>query len=283
MSSAAAVDRVRKQLGAARAGHGGTLDPLATGVLPIAVGAATKLASFLLAEDKAYEAHALLGAATSTLDRSGMITEEKPWAHVTRDAVLAALAARVGEQDQIPPMHSAIKVDGVRLYRRAHAGEAIDRAPRRVRVDRLELLAFEPPRLVLAIACGKGMYVRSLIADVAADLGTVGHMTELRRTRAGAFAIADAIALADVTPATRLVPLEDLCQLPRVAVTDAELLRLVLHAVQIDPARLGAAAERFQLVDGSGKLLAIAHADAGKVIYDRVFPELHRDGTPRAP
>jgi tRNA pseudouridine55 synthase len=276
MTSAAAVDRVRKQLGAARAGHGGTLDPLATGVLAIAVGAATKLASFLLADDKGYEAEAILGIATSTLDRAGMTTETKPWEHVTREAVVAAMAARLGEHDQVPPMHSAIKVDGVRLYRHAHMGEEVDRAARRVRIDQFELLAFEPPRLVVRIACGKGTYVRSLLADLAADLGTVGHLSELRRTRAGAFGIEQAVRLADVTRATPLIPVEQLSGLPEVAVPDAEHRRLILGAVQIDPARIGATAERFQLVDGGGVLLAIAHAANGVIVYDRVFPELHR-------
>ncbi len=178
-------------------------------------------------------------------------------------------------------MHSAIKVDGVRLYKRAHLGEEIDRAPRRVRVDRLELVAFEPPRFTLAIACGKGTYVRSLVADIAADVGTVAHVTELRRTRAGAFGIEQALPLDQVTPAGvagRWIAVERLSGLPEVAVGDAELVRLVLHAVQIAPARLGVTTPRFQLVDAAGHLLAIAHVDptGEKVIYDRVFPELHR-------
>lgn len=291
MTSAAAVDRVRRQLGAARAGHGGTLDPIATGVLPIAINAATKLASYMLADDKAYDCEAVFGTATSTLDRTGMVTDTKPWAHVTRDALQAALAARLGEHDQVPPMHSAIKVDGIRLYKRAHLGEEIERRARRVRVDRFELRAFDPPHFAVAIACGKGTYVRSLIADVATDLGTVAHLTALRRTRAGAFAIEQAIALADVTPAAiagRLIAVEVLSGLPAVAVTDPELLRLVLHAVQIDPARLGASQPAFQLVDGAGRLLALVHtlrhADGDKVIYDRVFPELHHHaGSPGPP
>jgi tRNA pseudouridine55 synthase len=173
----------------------------------------------------------------------------------------------------------------VRLYKRAHAGEEIERASRRVRIDRFELREFAPPRLVLSIACGKGTYVRSLIADLATDLGTVAHLTELRRTQAGVFSIAHALPLDQVTPdavAGRLIPVERLSGLPEVSVTDPELLRLVLHAVQIDPARLGASEARFQLVDGAGRLLAICHAEADKVIYDRVFPELHRH-VPRAP
>src|SRR5262249_55654900 len=163
----------------------------ATGVLPMAIGAATKLASFLLAEDKAYIADAVLGVATDTLDRTGAVVAEQPWAHVDEDAVRRALSARVGEHDQVPPMYSAIKVGGIRLHEGARAGEDVPRAPRRVRIDRLELVAFEPPRVRVAIACGKGTYVRSLIADLATDLGTVAHLAELRRTRAGRFDIAD--------------------------------------------------------------------------------------------
>src|SRR5256885_1154686 len=145
MTSAHAVEAVSMRLRADRAGHGGTLDPIATRVLAIAINAATKLASFLLADDKAYVADAVLGTATDTLDRTGAVVDEKPWAHVTREALAAACAARVGEHDQVPPMYSAIKIGGVPLHLRARAGEDVARAPRRVRIDRCELLTFDPP------------------------------------------------------------------------------------------------------------------------------------------
>ncbi|HLL25314.1 MAG TPA: tRNA pseudouridine(55) synthase TruB, partial [Kofleriaceae bacterium] len=165
MSSAAAVDHVKRALGASRAGHGGTLDPLATGVLPVCLDAATKLAPYLLADDKAYEAEGLFGSETDTLDRTGRVVREAA-VSVTEAALRAAIAARLGAQLQVPPMYSAIKQAGVRLYERARAGEEVERAPRQIRIDRLELLAFEPPRFRIAVACSKGTYIRSVVADL---------------------------------------------------------------------------------------------------------------------
>lgn len=273
LSSAGAVDRVKRALGAARAGHGGTLDPIATGVLPICLGAATKLAPYLLADDKAYEAEGVLGLATDTLDRTGRVVAELP-VEVDEAAFRAALARRTGEQDQVPPAFSAIKRGGVPMYRRARAGEEVELAPRRIRIDRLELLAFEPPRFRIAVACSKGTYVRSLVADLGADAGCGAHLAELRRTRSGRFRIEDAIALDRVAPgavAAHLVPLAAATGLPSVRVPAAQV-GPVRSGVQLPLAALAAEGlERFQLVDEAGRLLAIAHAGAGRVVYDRVF------------
>ena len=271
MSSATAVDRVRRGLGVARAGHGGTLDPIATGVLAICVGAATKLAQFMLADDKAYLADGVLGIETDTLDRTGRVVAERP-ANVSREALLAALAAHTGEQSQIPPMYSAIKQGGVRLYERARAGEHVERAPRRIRIDRLELLAFEPPRFRLAIACSKGTYIRTLIADLGAAVGAGAHMAELRRVRSGRFAIEDAVTL-DRLGDARLVPPDQATDLPRVVVASHQVAQ-VLSGLQLPAATLRIEAKQFQMLDEHGTLLAVAHADAGWTVYDRVFPEL---------
>ena len=271
MSSAAAVDSVKKRLGAQRAGHGGTLDPIATGVLPICLDEATKLAQYLLADDKGYEADLLLGVETDTLDRTGTVTATRP-VEVTREAMLAALAARTGEQDQVPPMYSAIKQGGVRLYQHARAGVEVEREARRIRIDALELLAFEPPRVRIAIACSKGTYVRSLIADLGTDLGCGAHMTELRRTRSGVFTLAMAHDL-DRLDNPRLVAMTDATRLPKVVVP-AERVPHVRSGVQLPVEVLGVPPEnfeRFQLLDEAGSLLAIAHVARAKVIYDRVF------------
>lgn len=285
LSSAGAVDRVKRALRADRAGHGGTLDPLATGVLPICLGAATKLAQYLLADDKAYEAEGVLGVTTDTLDRTGRVVAERPVA-VTEAALRAAIARRLGEQDQVPPAFSAIKQDGERMYRRALRGEAVELPPRRIRIDRLELLAFDPPRFRIAVACSKGTYIRSLVADLGEDVGSGAHLAELRRTRSGRFRIEDAIPLERVAPATiaaHLVPLPAATGLPSIAV-GAALIGPIRSGVQLSlaalaplaaegegAARSGAAPERFQLVDEGGRLLAIAHARGGIVVYDRVF------------
>src|SRR5215467_4389163 len=207
MTSASAVDRVRRALEISRAGHGGTLDPIATGVLPVCVGAGTKLAQFLLADDKAYEAEGVLGVETDTLDRTGRVVVERN-AEVSREALLTALAAQRGERTQIPPMYSAIRQGGVRLYDRARAGEEVERAPRPIRIERLDLLWFEPPRFGVAVACSKGTYIRSLIADLGSALGAGAHLAELRRTRSGRFTIEQAVTLDRLTEALLVAPAE---------------------------------------------------------------------------
>jgi tRNA pseudouridine55 synthase len=274
MSSAAAVHHVKRAFGAARAGHGGTLDPIATGVLAICVGEATKLAPFLLADDKGYEAEAILGVSTDTLDRTGVVTDTRPYEHVTREAIERAIAGRRGEQDQVPPMYSAIKRGGVPLYKQARRGVAIEREPRRIRIDRLELLELALPRVRLAIACSKGTYVRSLVADLGEDLGCGAHLAELRRTRSGRFTIDGAQPLPAVLgdPAgARLVAMADVLGLPSVTVPGA-LIATIRDGVQHPLERFGApAGQRFQLVDDAGALLAVAHDEAGRVVYDRVF------------
>jgi tRNA pseudouridine55 synthase len=288
MSSAQAVDHVKKRLGVKRAGHGGTLDPIATGVLPICLDEATKLAAYLLADDKEYEADAVLGIETDTLDRTGTVVATRACEAITREQIEAALAGLRGEHDQVPPMFSAIKQGGVRLYHRARAGEEVERAPRRVRIDRLELLAFEPAssassidsaapapisaRIKIAIACSKGTYVRSLIADIGTALGCGAHMTELRRTRSGRFTLAMAHDL-DRLDNLRLVPLEDATALP-IVIAPAELVPKVRSGLQLPPDLFAVPPEhfeRFQLFDPDRKLVAIAHVDGNRVIYDRVF------------
>jgi tRNA pseudouridine55 synthase len=275
VSSAMAVERVRRELGIDRAGHGGTLDPIATGVLPICVGAGTKLAQFLLADDKAYEAEGLLGVETDTLDRTGRVVRERT-AQVTRAALIEVLASYLGAQDQIPPMYSAIKQGGVRLYDRARAGEEVARAPRKIRIDRLELIAFAPPRFRIAIACSKGTYIRSLVADIGNALGAGAHLAELRRTRSGKFTLDQAVPLDRLAEAT-LIPPERATDLPSVTVPRWQVAQ-IFNGVQLPVTAFGAEGlERFQLVDEDGRLLAIAHPQAGRTVYDRGFPELTRE------
>lgn len=290
MSSAAAVDHVKKRVNAKRAGHGGTLDPIATGVLPICLDEATKLAQYLLADDKEYEAELVLGVQTDTLDRTGQVTATCDSTGVTREALEQVLVQRTGEQDQLPPMFSAIKVEGRRLYHRARQGEEIERTPRRVRIDKLALLDFaaaspsEPARARIAIACSKGTYVRSLIADIGTDLGVGAHMSELRRTRSGLFTIAQAHDL-DRLDNLRLVTMEEATRLPQITASD-EHLTMVRNGLQLPPATLGIPPEAFEramLMNTAGKLVAVVHVDTerNKTIYDRVFG-VGPGGVPRA-
>lgn len=279
VTSAQAVDRVKRALRVKRAGHGGTLDPLATGVLPVCLGAATKLAQYLLADDKAYEAEGLFGIETDTLDRTGRVLAERPVA-VTREQLEAALAGRTGAQEQIPPMYSAIKQGGVRLYERARAGEEVERAPRKIRIDRLELVRFDPPRFALAIACSKGTYVRSLVADLGADLGCGAHLTELRRTRSGRFTLDQAVSLdrlEEISVRDRLIPMSQATGLPSVVVP-AGVEGRIRTGVQLPVEALTSEDHpQFQLLDERGRLLAIVRAQGGRIIYDRVF---HDAGDP---
>lgn len=274
MSSAAAVDHVKRALRVKRAGHGGTLDPIATGVLAVCLGEATKVAQYLLADDKAYRAEMVLGKVTDTLDRTGIVGEERDASGITRAQIEAALAGRRGEQDQIPPMFSAIKQDGVRLYKQARRGVEVERAPRRIRIDRLELVAFEGTRVTLEIACSKGTYVRSLVDDLGRDLGCGAYLSELRRTRSGLFSIDQAQLLTALDP-SRLFSIEDVLRLPAVTVT-TDLVPFVRSGLQLRLDQLPPIPEtpQFQLIDEACKVVAIVHADAGKIIYDRVFPAL---------
>ena len=275
LTSAHAVEQVRRALRVDRAGHGGTLDPIATGVLPICLGAATKLAQYLLADDKGYTATCTLGIETDTLDRTGTITKTTT-PDVTRERFEAALASRMGEQDQVPPMYSAIKREGRRLYHLARAGEEVEREPRRIRITELTLLAWDPPRARIAIACSKGTYVRSLVADLGTDVGCGAHMTELRRTRSGVFTLAQAHDL-DRLDHPRLVAMTEATRLPRVTVP-AELEHRVRSGVQLPPEAFAISPEiyeRFQMLDENGGLVAVGHVETRnervRVIYDRVF------------
>ncbi len=274
MSSAAAVDHVKRALRVKRAGHGGTLDPIATGVLAVCLGEGTKVAQYLLADDKAYRAELVLGRVTDTLDRTGIVTEEHDASSITRAQIEAALAPRRGEQDQVPPMYSAIKQDGVRLYKQARRGVEVERAPRRIRIDRLELVAYEGTRVTLEIACSKGTYIRSLVDDLGRDLGCGAYLAELRRTRSGLFSIDEAQQLNALDP-TRLLPIEYVLRLPAVTVT-TDLVPFVRSGLQLRLDQLPPIPEtpQFQLIDEAAKVVAIVHADAGKIIYDRVFPAL---------
>jgi tRNA pseudouridine55 synthase len=275
MTSAAAVEHVKRRLGAKRAGHGGTLDPIATGVLPICLDEATKLAQYMLSDDKEYEADLLLGVETDTYDRTGTVTATRPAEHVTREMIEHVLASRMGEQDQLPPIFSAIKQGGVRMYQRARAGEPVERTPRRIRIDRLALLDFaggSTPTARIAMACSKGTYVRSLVADIGTDLAVGAHMTELRRTRSGAFSLMQAHDL-DRLDNCRIVPLEEATRLPIVIASREHVVR-IRNGVQMPPEILGVPSdvyERFQLFDETKRLVAVAHVERERVVYDRVF------------
>ncbi|HEV8308870.1 MAG TPA: tRNA pseudouridine(55) synthase TruB [Methylomirabilota bacterium] len=187
------VAHLRRVLRVPKVGHGGTLDPMATGVLPILLGQATKLTPYLQAQDKEYVATVRLGVTTDTLDATGRVTGERPVPPLDAETIRAALARFIGEIEQVPPMFSALHAGGRRLHELARAGIEVARPARRVRIDALQLIEWAPPSFTIRVACGTGTYVRSLAADLGAALGCGAHLGALERTRLGSFALAEAV------------------------------------------------------------------------------------------
>jgi tRNA pseudouridine55 synthase len=181
LTSNRVLQQVKRLYGAAKAGHTGSLDPLATGMLPICFGAATRLGGFLLDAEKAYRVTARFGIATETADADGAVTERLDEPRPTTGALHDVLGRFRGEIDQVPPMYSALKQGGKRLYELARRGVVVEREPRRVTIFELALERYEWPDAQIYVRCSKGTYVRSLVVDLAAALGTVAHVAELRR------------------------------------------------------------------------------------------------------
>jgi tRNA pseudouridine55 synthase len=283
MTSARVVDVVKRGLGLGRVGHTGTLDPMATGVLPLCLGEATKVAGYLLAEDKAYEAELLLGVETDTLDAEGTVTARDPAgaAAVTEAEVRQALAGFVGPIEQVPPMFSALKHRGRRLHELARAGETVERAPRSIVIHELTLRALDLPRIGVFVHCSKGTYVRSLVADLGRALGCGAHLTALRRTRSGAFTLDQALPLdgltAEAARRALVTPAEALAHVPALTVPP-ERVREVQTGKLLPWSALGVDAPPVadgpvRLVQGDGRLLALVTdgPGPGALRYLRVF------------
>ncbi len=272
------VAAARRLLGEKRIGHTGTLDPLATGVLPLACGRATRLVRFLSASDKGYEGSILFGVTTDTLDVTGEETG-RSGATPTRDALVAALRSFEGEQLQVPPAYSAKKVGGRRAYDFARRDEPVELAAVPVQVARLELLEFGNDRCRFALTCSAGFYVRSLVRDLGERCGTGACLEALRRTRSGEFTIDEAVPLGALGPAnpersnpesripnpgigTLLIPMEKLLpHFPAVTVT-AEGLTRVSHGQQVRPVDLAggppsSSSEWIRLLDAGGALVGL--------------------------
>ena len=197
------VAKLRGITGQRKIGHTGTLDPEAEGVLPVCLGRATKVCDLLTDRDKTYEAVLLLGIRTDTQDVTGTVTDRGDVQGITREKVEQAAHKYVGEYDQIPPMYSALKVNGKKLYELAREGKTIERKARRVRIDELEILEEALPRVRLRVRCSKGTYIRTLCDDIGADLGCYGCMEALLRTKVGPFALEEACRLEDVEAAVK--------------------------------------------------------------------------------
>ncbi len=193
LSSNSALQEVKRLYGANKAGHGGSLDPLATGVLPLCLGEATKISRFLLDSDKKYRARLKLGARTDSGDSEGETIAVCKDFSVSREQVEAVLRRFEGEIEQIPPMHSAVKMGGTPLYKLARSGKVVDREPRKAMIYRIALTEFVPPELEIELACGKGTYIRTIADDLGQILGCGGHVIALRRLESGGFSEADCV------------------------------------------------------------------------------------------
>ncbi|MHB1083539.1 MAG: tRNA pseudouridine(55) synthase TruB [Thiobacillus sp.] len=274
ITSNAALQKAKWLLNAKKAGHTGTLDPFADGLLPLCFGEATKFSAYLLEADKRYRAVMQLGVTTTTGDPEGAVLSTCE-VNVSRDDVLEVLPRFMGEIEQIPPMHSALKHQGRPLYEYARAGIEIERPARKVTIGALDLIECAPPRVVLDVQCTAGTYIRTLAQDIGAALGCGAHLTALTRTAAGGFSLAHAHALADLDareaserqswlqPADCLV-----AHLPAVQLDEADAASLCqgrsvgLSSADSGLMRVYATANRF---------LGLAHANDGQLVPRRLI------------
>ena len=245
MTSFQAARTVSRILGKEKTGHAGTLDPMATGVLPVMTGRATKLLQYLPDTAKVYEAEALFGIRTDTADADGAVVQTGGRIP-SEEEVREALAGFVGKSTQIPPMYSAVKQGGVPLYQLARRGETVDRQPREIEIFSAELLSFRDGRAVFRTECSAGTYIRTLAEDLAAECGTVCHLTALRRIRACGFSIESAVTPEQLREAaekgeagTLLIPPEEIFSgYPEVFV-DGRLESMFMNGVDFDAGRTG--------------------------------------------
>jgi tRNA pseudouridine55 synthase len=275
------VDRVARLCRKTKVGHAGTLDPLASGVLVICVGAATRLIEYVQRMPKAYQTVVRLGARSDTLDRDGQVVETPDPMAPSMLAVRTAVAAQVGTLAQVPPQFSALKVAGQRAYDLARAGVAVDLAPREVVVKRVEILSYMWPNLELEVDCGGGTYIRSIARDVGETLGCGGLVDVLTRTRIGHFGLDDAVVLDQLTwdslPGFLRPSVEAIGDLPRLPISDAQVADVTQGRPLDGFSVVGAAftSGEVALMGPGGELVAVAKADAstGRIQPKRVLAQ----------
>lgn len=266
------VRQVRRLYKTKRVGHAGTLDPLATGVLPVAVGQATRLVEYMMEGEKTYRAKLKLGEVTDTQDAEGQVLEEQDWQHVDRAALDAAIVDFKGAIKQLPPMFSALKKDGQPLYKLARQGVEVEREPREVVIHSLVIDVFEPPYITLTARCSKGTYIRTLCHDLGLALGCGAHMTELRRLACGQFDISSSHTLDELRslaeegrPLPLQPPADALADWPSLHLCGEPLQRLqdgvAPNMSDLDVSGL-AAGDRLKFI-AAGELVAVAHFAPG--------------------
>ena len=283
MSSAAVVGGVKRLLGAEKVGHAGTLDPFATGVLVCCVNKATRLAEFFVRCMKTYRAVMALGTATDTQDATGTVVSTGDPTGVSADELRRAARSLTGEILQAPPVYSALKHQGVPLYKFARRGESVQKPPRKVFIERLDVLDVRLPDVEFEVACSAGTYVRTLCADMGARLGCGGHLRELRRTQGGGFTIDEAVAYGDLKTLARddrltdrIVSMSDALRGMPGALADAGLLDKIATGKLVTAGELAGVPQEgfFKVLDDGGRLAAVLHRNRGEstLAYRCVFP-----------
>ena len=260
-----------------RIGHGGTLDPMATGVLPIFVGRATRGVEFFESAEKEYVAGLRLGVETNTQDTTGEVLTEQP-VSVTRQQVEDALQAFLGPQEQIPPMYSAVKIGGKKLYELARQGKTVERKPRKIEILELELLDGAGADWQFRVRCSKGTYVRTLCHDIGQTLGCCGCMSSLRRTKAGCYDLSQSVTMEEIVsmedPESRLLPVDSMF---------SRLPKATVHENQLKASYNGAAVRASALADGAyrvygpdGEFLMLGRAEKGQLKTIKSFFEVSK-------
>lgn len=271
LTSQGVVSRVRRALGIKRVGHGGTLDPMATGVLPIFVGRATRASGMLLDADKSYRAGFVTGIRTDTQDTTGEVIERNN-KQVNSDDICTILQRFVGKQQQTPPMYSAIKVDGKKLYELARKGVEVERKSRDIEIFSIEYLGFENDMHTIDVHCSKGTYIRTLIDDIGNALGCGAAMCALRRTKTGRFTLNDAVSLENLNENTPLMPVDSLwSDLPALTVSAEGESRVRVGAnVSVD-----AADGEYRVYAPGGEFLMLGRIFDGTLSTQKNFFEVY--------
>ena len=271
---------LRKIAGQKKIGHTGTLDPDATGVLPVCLGRATKLCDLLTDRDKTYEAVLLLGKTTDTQDISGAILKEQPTDHLNEAEVTKVIESFKGTYDQIPPMYSALKVNGKKLYELAREGKTVERKSRKVTIYQIHIKEIQLPRVRMEVTCSKGTYIRTLLEDIAAAMGQKGTMSALRRVAAGVYTEADAHSLEEIQAAKNagpealqalMLPVESVFASLPLLVADE---RVEQHLYNGCPtSRYPAADGRYRVRNAQGQFLGLANITGGVLRVEKLFVE----------
>lgn len=271
MTSHDVVAFLRRALHTKKIGHGGTLDPDAAGVLPVFAGSATRLLEFAVDGKKQYVAEFTLGKRTDTGDDSGTVVEEKQVPNLTEEELRKTLDSFLGVQQQLPPMYSALKVNGKKLYELARKGVEVERQPREIEIFQLDLLHFADNRFTVAVDCSKGTYIRVLGEDIAAALGTCGTMSFLLRTRVGSYTLADAYTLQEIADAPddcKAEPLTAVAELPKLTLTGRQAARIT-NGVRTTVA--GTADGRYVLLGPDGEFLGLGNCSDSMIKAEKIL------------